>query len=139
MVAPDRLQLVFYMPSSGANEIRVPLGYWAGVAIWCWLAARLLAVPVTGVAARAVCIGFAVHALVLLASYAPRLADPAGFSSPDHLLVLAPLHGRDPRRRHGVGRACRGAVVTNASAAIAAFDLPVVFAALILAVAARSH
>lgn len=134
MLVPDRLQLVFYMPSNGANEIRVPVGYWAGVAIWSWLAARLLAVPFTDVAARAACVGFAVHAMVLLASYTPRLTDPAGFSSPDYLwysrLFTAAI----------LAFATGWAVLVvrrlvSASAASAAFDLPAVFAALVLAVA----
>jgi dolichyl-phosphate-mannose-protein mannosyltransferase len=134
MLVPDRLQLVFYMPSNGSNEIRVPVGYWAGVAIWSWLAARLLAVPFTEVAARAACVGFAVHAMVLLASYAPRLTDPAGFSSPDYLMYSRLFTAATLAFATGWAVLVVRRLV-SASAANAAFDLPVLFAALVLAVA----
>lgn len=134
MIVPDRLQLVFYMPSNGSNDVRVPLGYWAGVAIWAWLAARLLAVPFADIAARAVCVGFAVHAMVLLASYTPRLIDPAAFSSPVYLMYSRLFTTAILAFATGWAVLVVRRFV-SASAGSAAFDLPVLFATLVLAVA----
>lgn len=80
-IVPGRMQVVWFIQSTGANEVVVPIGYWAAVALWTWLTARLTNVPVRAITGRAVCVGIALHILILLAAFTPRLGDPAAFST----------------------------------------------------------
>ena len=82
LVAPDRSQVVFTIQSSGANEVIVPLAYWVAVAAWAGLIGHLTGGARALVLAQAIVIGWVLHVLLLLTDFAPRLADPAAFSSP---------------------------------------------------------
>lgn len=82
LMAPDRTQLIFTVESGGANEVVVPIVYWVAVAVWAGLVSRLTDHAPSQIVPRAIGVGFALHALLLLADYSPRLADPAAFSSP---------------------------------------------------------
>ena len=81
-MAPDRTQLIFTIESGGANEVVVPMVYWLAVAVWAGLVARLTVHAPLQIVPRAIGVGFALHALLLLADYSPRLVDQAAFSSP---------------------------------------------------------
>ena len=81
MVVPDRAQWVLYIASSGANEVVLPVAYWAAVAGWTWLASRLTHTPLARVAPPAIAVGMAFHLLLLLAMFTPQLADPSRFST----------------------------------------------------------
>ena len=78
---PDWWTLVFYIQSSGANEVHVPLGYWLVVSFWMWLGSRTLRQPLRSIAPRCVVVAFVAHVLVLLAALAPMLADPGAFTT----------------------------------------------------------
>lgn len=81
MVVPDRAQLVLYIASSGANEVVIPVAYWAAVALWAWLASRAIHTPLSQVLPPAIAVGMALHLLLLLAMFTPQLADPSRFST----------------------------------------------------------
>ena len=79
---PTWLEWVVLIQSTGANQVVIPLGYWALVGVWAWVAAAVIEAPIRQIAGRVVVIGFALHVLLLLATFAPELADRAHFSSP---------------------------------------------------------
>lgn len=79
---PGRGEFVFYIQSSGANEVHVPYGFWLAAAAWMAFAASKLRTPLSVIAPRAIVVAFATHALVLLAASAALLSDPGGFSAP---------------------------------------------------------
>jgi hypothetical protein len=81
MVVPARTHWAVSIETSGANEVVLPVGYWALVALWMLIAGQLTQVTPRLVVTRAVEVGLFVHALLLLALFAPRLADPAAFSA----------------------------------------------------------
>jgi len=81
MVVPDRAQWVLYVASSGANEVVMPVAYWAVVAVWAWLASRLTHTSLARVVPPAVAVGMALHLLLLFALFTPQLADPSRFST----------------------------------------------------------
>ena len=81
MVVPDRAQWVLYVASSGANEVVMPVAYWAAVAVWAWLASQLTHTSLARVAPPAIAVGMALHLLLLLALFTPQLADPSRFST----------------------------------------------------------
>lgn len=82
LVAPDRSQWVFTIQSGGANEVVVPVAYWIAVAVWACLIGHFTGAAASRVLPRALVIGWILHVLLLLADFAPRLNDPAAFSSP---------------------------------------------------------
>lgn len=82
LVAPDRTQLIVTVESSGANEVVVPVVYWIAVAAWAGLVARLGHRTPWQILPRAIGVGFALHALLLLADYSRLIVDRASFSSP---------------------------------------------------------
>jgi hypothetical protein len=78
---PDRWQWILYFQASGANELRLPIGY--GLATGAWIAgltvvthARVLALTPRGILIAAVA-----HVLVLLAAFAAILPETSAFSS----------------------------------------------------------
>lgn len=81
VIAPDRLQLVFYIDSTGANEVVVPVGYWMAAALWAWLTMRTLDVPVAKLVRPAIAIALSFHVLLLTATFARQLPDAPTFSS----------------------------------------------------------
>jgi hypothetical protein len=85
-VVPDRTQVVLYIASGGANEVVIPAGFWAAAAVWAWLASRLTNEPWLRVLPAAIAVGMGVHLLLLLAMFAPQLADPARFSTSFYLI-----------------------------------------------------
>ena len=78
---PGSGELVFYIQSSGANEVHFPYAYWAAAGVWMVGVASVLGVPLRAIAARAVLAAFVTHALLLLAAFVPLLADPLAFST----------------------------------------------------------
>ena len=78
---PERMHLVLYVRSAGANEVVIPFAYWAGVGAWTWALAGLSGVPIAAIAARAVCVGIGLHVLVLASAFTPRLAEAETFST----------------------------------------------------------
>jgi len=138
MLVPDRAQLVLLIESSGANEVVFPVAYWLAAGAWTWLAASALAGPVRPVVARALGVAATLHVLVLLASFAARLAEPATFSTPYYwsyarLFTATVLAG-------AVWWAAVAVRAAMASAArLALIDLPIVGGAAVLAVAMLQH
>ncbi len=82
MLVPDRLQLVLLVRSGGANQIVLPLGYWALVALWAWIGARAIGAAPSMIVARAATVGVVLHFILLLAAFSGKLLDPSAFSSP---------------------------------------------------------
>jgi len=81
MVAPSRWQWVMYIAEAGANEVVFPFGYWLALLAWVLLVTRAVAGPARVVALRAVGVGVVLHVLLLLATFAPRLAAPELYST----------------------------------------------------------
>jgi hypothetical protein len=81
LIAPDRWQWVIYVRSGGANEVMLPIGYWAAAAIWGWASGRLLAIAPARVAGRVIVTGFVLHMVLLLVVFARDLGDPSMFST----------------------------------------------------------
>jgi hypothetical protein len=81
LIAPDRWQWVIDVRSGGANEVVVPIGYWAAAAIWGWASARLLVVAPARIAGRVIVTGFVLHMVLLLVVFARDLGDPSAFST----------------------------------------------------------
>lgn len=80
-VRPDLVELVFYIQSSGANEVRVPAGYVVLAVLWLLVIARASGLPARALAPRAVVIASATHLLVLLAAFTPLLHDASAFTT----------------------------------------------------------
>ena len=85
--APERMRLMVPVTSSlSVGEIVFPFGHWFAVAVWSagvwWLhpADRRLAVR------RCIGIGAALHALLLVALFVPRLSDREAFSASVYLI-----------------------------------------------------
>lgn len=138
MLVPERAQLVLLIESSGANEIVFPLAYWLMAGLWAWLAASVLGAPARPVVARAIGVAATLHVLVLLASFAARLAEPATFSTSFYWiyarLFLAAVLAGATWWAAGAVRA-----VTTPDARLALIDLPVGAGALVLAAALAQH
>jgi hypothetical protein len=80
-VTPDRWQAIFYVQSSGSNEVHLPIGYWIGAALWMLAVATALRVPVATIAPRAVLTAAVTHLLVLLAEFSGTLQQADLFSA----------------------------------------------------------
>ncbi len=78
---PDRWQLIIYVQSTGANELRLPIGYGLATAAWIATLTGPTHARVLALAPRAILIASAAHVLVLLAAFAAILPDTATFSS----------------------------------------------------------
>ncbi len=138
LLVPERAQVVLLIASSGANEVVFPVAYWLAAGLWVWLAVSVLGAPVRPVVARALGVAATLHILVLLASFAARLAEPATFSTPFYwayarLFLAAVLAGAT----WWAATAVRA--VTVPSARLAVIDLPVGAGALVLAAALLQH
>ena len=81
LVRPPFWDLVFYVQSSGANEVRVPAGYWLLASAWTAIIARIARVSTRSIVARSVVIAFVTHVLLLLAASAPVLRDTSAFTT----------------------------------------------------------
>jgi len=138
MLVPGRAQLVLLIESSGANEIVVPVAYWLVAGAWTWLAASAVGGPVRPVVARAIGVAATLHVLVLLASFAARLAEPATFSTPFYW-TYARLFSATMLAAATWWAAATIRAVTAPAAWPALIDLPIVAGALVLAAALVSH
>ena len=85
LLAPSRMQpLVTLSSGVSFSEIGVPVGHWLVMAAWMaglWWWQPAVKAPV----AKWVVLGFALHALVLVALFIPRLNDRAAFSATIYL------------------------------------------------------
>lgn len=90
---PPLWDWVFYVQSSGANEVHVPAGFWLVALGWMASVARATGVPLRSIAPRASVIAFATHVLLLLAVSAPILWDITAFTSPSYHLYARAFYG----------------------------------------------
>lgn len=132
LLVPERAQLVLLIASSGANEVVFPVAYWLAAGLWVWLAASVLGEPARPVVARAIGVAVTLHVLVLLASFAARLADPTTFSTPFYW-TYARLFSATVLAGATWWAAAALRTMTSPSARLALVDLPVVAGALVLA------
>ena len=87
MLAADRMQVIVPV-SSGASvsELALPIGHWAAVGLWTLSMVWLAPANRRQVIFRCIGVGFALHALILVALFVPRLSDRAAFSATVYLL-----------------------------------------------------
>ena len=87
MLAADRMQVIVPV-SSGASvsELALPIGHWAAVGLWALSMVWLAPANRRHVVFRCIGVGFALHALILVALFVPRLSDRAAFSATVYLL-----------------------------------------------------
>jgi len=78
---PQRWEWVLYTQSSGANEIRIPIGYWLVVTAWLLALSRATRSPLRAIAPRAIVIAIVTHMLVLLAAFSAILDDGGAFTT----------------------------------------------------------
>ncbi len=138
MLVPARAQLVLLIASSGANEVVLPVAYWLAAGLWVWLAASVLGAPARPVVARAIGVAATLHVLVLLASFAARLAEPATFSTPSYW-IYARLFSATVLAGATWWAANALRAMTSPASRLALIDLPVGAGALVLAAALLRH
>jgi hypothetical protein len=140
LLALDRTQLMVQVTSSGSvSDIVLPFGFWALAAIWMLAAIAMRVAPAREVIYRGVVAGFALHALLLVALFVPRLADREAFSSGIYLIYarLFCVAALAVATAWSIGWVRRSQTDRRA---IMALDAPVVIGALALAaVLSRSH
>ncbi len=87
MLAADRMQLIVPV-SSGASvsELALPIGHWAAVGLWTLSMLGLARANRRRVIFRCIGVGLALHVLILVALFVPRLSDRAAFSATVYLL-----------------------------------------------------
>ena len=78
---PQRWEWILYTQSSGANEIRIPIGFWVMAAVWMVAVARTTRTPLRLLAPRAIVVAVITHLLVLLADFTTVLDDPSSFAA----------------------------------------------------------
>lgn len=86
-LAPDRMRVLVPVTSSASvSEIVFPIGHW--IAVVAWAAAVVWQHPSDRrtILYRCIGVGLALHALILLALFVPRLADGAAFSAAAYLI-----------------------------------------------------
>ena len=86
-LAPDRMRLLVPVTSSvSVSEIVFPIGHW--IAVVAWAAAVVWRHPSDrrAILYRCIGVGFALHALILVALFVPRLDDRAAFSAAVYLV-----------------------------------------------------
>lgn len=138
MLVPEHTQLVLLIASSGANEVVFPLAYWVAAGLWAWLAASVLGAPARPVVARAIGVAATLHVLVLLASFAGRLAEPATFSTPFYW-IYARLFSAAVLAGATWWTVVALRALSMPAARLALIDLPVGAGALVLAAALLRH
>lgn len=84
-VWPQRTDLVFYIQSSGSNEVHLPVGYAVVSLLWLFVVAWAAQLAVRALAPRAALVTFATHILLLLAALTPIVRTPDAFTTPLYL------------------------------------------------------
>lgn len=87
MLAADRMQVIVPVSSGvSVSELALPIGHWAAVGLWTLSMVALAPANRRQVIFRCIGVGFALHALILVALFVPRLSDRAAFSATVYLL-----------------------------------------------------
>lgn len=87
LFALDRTQLMVAVTStSSVSEVVLPFGFWALAAIWMAAAIAMHPAATHDVIYRCLGVGFALHVLLMVALFVPRLADREAFSSGIYLI-----------------------------------------------------
>ena len=80
----DRMQVM--VPVTPVSELVLPIGHWVAVGLWTLSMMRLASGNRRQVIFRCIGVGFALHALILVALFVPRLDDRAAFSARVYLI-----------------------------------------------------
>jgi hypothetical protein len=87
LFALNRSQLMVTVTStSSVSEVMLPLGFWALAVMWMAAAIAMRPAPARVVAYRCLGVGAALHLLLLIAMFVPRLNDREAFSSGLYLM-----------------------------------------------------
>lgn len=86
LINPQGWEWVFYIQSSGANELHIPFGFWIAVGAWMIAVSAASGLPLARIAPRAIIIALATHVVILLAALAPVLPDRTLFTTPIYQL-----------------------------------------------------
>ena len=87
ILASARMQLVMPVSSRvSGTEVALPIGHWAAAAMWIAAVVLFHRTDRRQVVMQCVVIAFALHVLILLALFVPRLQDRAAFSASIYLL-----------------------------------------------------
>jgi hypothetical protein len=87
LLAPSQMQLIVPVASSASvGEVAFPIGHWLAAAIWIAVVLSAERGDRRHVLLQCIAIAFALHFLILLALFVPRLRDEAAFSARVYLL-----------------------------------------------------
>ena len=87
MLAADRMQIIVTVSSSASvSELALPIGHWVAVGMWALSIVGLVPANRRQVIFRCIGVGFALHVLILVALFVPRLDDRAAFSATVYLI-----------------------------------------------------
>lgn len=127
---PAWWDVVFYVQSSGANEVHVPVGFWLTAALWMVAVAQASGLALRRIAPRAVLIACATHLLLLLALSAPILDDPSAFTTSSYQWYARLFHAV----MLAAGVVWSGRVAERIQSLSASIAVPVLLATAVLAV-----
>ena len=87
MLAADRMLIIVTVSSSASvSELALPIGHWVAVGMWTLSMVGLVPANRRQVIFRCIGVGFALHVLILVALFVPRLDDRAAFSATVYLI-----------------------------------------------------